>query len=218
MILIDGHPRHDWLLKAVNQRLREELAKLQVELNEEKSRSVDLAKGESFGFLGFDVPACPQPAGRVAMPTRPRSSRSGRRCCGSSRRSSGAIAPSRSGGWSSRSTRSFGAGCATSRIGNSSRCFAFVRRLGGEEVRRHLMRARKRRASAGGSGVCAWLYRRPGPLRRLPGPLLPAAQKASQHDRAHNPWREADRRAQCGKSARCVRGGGGWRRESWEPD
>jgi RNA-directed DNA polymerase len=46
--------RHDRLLKAVNQRLREELAKLHVDLNEDKSRFVDLTKGESFGFLGFD--------------------------------------------------------------------------------------------------------------------------------------------------------------------
>ena len=54
MILIDSHPRHDWLVKAVDRRLREELAKLQVEINEEKSRMVDLAKGESFAFLGFE--------------------------------------------------------------------------------------------------------------------------------------------------------------------
>src|SRR3954465_7408689 len=53
VVLIDGHPRHAWLLNAVNRRLREELAKLHVELNEEKSRTVDLTKGESFGFLGF---------------------------------------------------------------------------------------------------------------------------------------------------------------------
>jgi RNA-directed DNA polymerase len=39
---------------AVEKRLREELAKLQVEINEEKSRNVDLSRGESFGFLGFD--------------------------------------------------------------------------------------------------------------------------------------------------------------------
>ena len=51
---MDAHPRHDWLLQAVAKRLREELAKLQVEINEEKSRIVDLARGESFGFLGFD--------------------------------------------------------------------------------------------------------------------------------------------------------------------
>ena len=54
VILINAHPRHDWVLAAVAKRLREELAKLQVQINEEKSRTVDLARGESFGFLGFD--------------------------------------------------------------------------------------------------------------------------------------------------------------------
>jgi RNA-directed DNA polymerase len=54
VILIDAHPRHDWLMGAVEKRLREDLADLQVEINEEKSRNVDLGRGESFGFLGFD--------------------------------------------------------------------------------------------------------------------------------------------------------------------
>src|SRR5476649_729434 len=54
VILIDAHPRHDWLMAAVEKRLREELAELQVQINEEKSRNVDLSQGESFGFLGFD--------------------------------------------------------------------------------------------------------------------------------------------------------------------
>ncbi len=40
--------------RSVEKRLREELADLQVEINEEKSRIVDLGRGESFGFLGFD--------------------------------------------------------------------------------------------------------------------------------------------------------------------
>jgi RNA-directed DNA polymerase len=53
-VLIDAHPRHAWLLGAVNQRLREEFCKLQVEINEEKSHIVDLDRAESFGFLGFD--------------------------------------------------------------------------------------------------------------------------------------------------------------------
>jgi hypothetical protein len=35
-------------------RLREELAKLQVEVNEEKNRRVDLQQGESFKVLGFE--------------------------------------------------------------------------------------------------------------------------------------------------------------------
>ena len=38
VILIDANPRHDWLMAAVEKRLREELADLQVEINEEKSR------------------------------------------------------------------------------------------------------------------------------------------------------------------------------------
>ncbi len=54
VILIDSHPRRQWLGQAVEKRLREELAKLQVEVNEEKSRKVDLGQGESFGFLGFE--------------------------------------------------------------------------------------------------------------------------------------------------------------------
>ena len=54
VVLIDAHPRHAWLLGAVSKRLREEFAKLQVEVNEEKSRTVDLDCAESFGFLGFD--------------------------------------------------------------------------------------------------------------------------------------------------------------------
>lgn len=54
VILVDAHSNHDWLVKAAERRLREELAKIQVELNEEKSRTVDLAKGEAFGFLGFN--------------------------------------------------------------------------------------------------------------------------------------------------------------------
>ena len=53
VILVDAYPRHDWLLKAVDKRLREELAKLHVEINEEKSRMVDLAKGESFRVPGL---------------------------------------------------------------------------------------------------------------------------------------------------------------------
>src|SRR5664279_1638250 len=54
VILIDAHKRHDWLVTAVDKRLREELAKLRVEINEDKSRMVDLKKGESFTFLGFE--------------------------------------------------------------------------------------------------------------------------------------------------------------------
>jgi len=53
VVLVDGDPRHRWLRRAVEIRLREEFAKLQMEVNENKIRRVDLTKGESFGFPGF---------------------------------------------------------------------------------------------------------------------------------------------------------------------
>jgi hypothetical protein len=40
---VNGHPRQHWLRQAVEKRLREELAKLRVEVNEDKTRRVDLA-------------------------------------------------------------------------------------------------------------------------------------------------------------------------------
>ena len=54
MILIDSDPRNDWLKRAVNKRLRQELAKLRVEINEDKSRTIDLRTGGAFAFLGFE--------------------------------------------------------------------------------------------------------------------------------------------------------------------
>ena len=68
VVLVDGQPRHDRLLRQVVRRLREELAKLEVEVNEEKSRTVDLAQGESFGFLGFDIRRVRSRFGKAGRP------------------------------------------------------------------------------------------------------------------------------------------------------
>ncbi len=54
MVLVDSYARHGWIVAALKKRLREEFEKLRVEINEEKSRMVDLRKKGSFGFLGFD--------------------------------------------------------------------------------------------------------------------------------------------------------------------
>ena len=86
VVLVDAHPRHAWLKKAVPKRLRQELTKLEVTVNEEKSKTVDMAQGESFGFLGFDFRRVRSLAGKWRPSTRP-SSKSERRClsgCGKS--------------------------------------------------------------------------------------------------------------------------------------
>ena len=66
VILVDGYHRHAWLRGAVERRLREELANLDLRLNEAKTRIVDLCQDESFGFLGFDVRRVRSLAGRLA--------------------------------------------------------------------------------------------------------------------------------------------------------
>jgi RNA-directed DNA polymerase len=49
----------------VNQRLREDFANLQVEIKDEKSRIVELERGESFCFLGFDFRYLPSLCGMM---------------------------------------------------------------------------------------------------------------------------------------------------------
>src|SRR5215813_1277560 len=48
VVLVSAHPKQRWLYAAVEKRLREEFAKLEVEVNEQKSRRVDLKREESF--------------------------------------------------------------------------------------------------------------------------------------------------------------------------
>jgi RNA-directed DNA polymerase len=72
VILVDGHRKWDWLWKGVNRRLREELDKLQVHINEEKTKYLDLVKGDSFGFLGFDFRRLKTKAGKWRVNYQPK--------------------------------------------------------------------------------------------------------------------------------------------------
>jgi len=55
VVLIDGHPRWQPPIDEIRKRLEAELKKVEVEINEEKTRVVDFKEGGSFGFLGFDL-------------------------------------------------------------------------------------------------------------------------------------------------------------------
>lgn len=54
VVLVDGFRKWEWLLKAAYKRLIEEFEKLDVQMNQEKTRIVDLSRDETFSFLGFD--------------------------------------------------------------------------------------------------------------------------------------------------------------------
>src|SRR6059036_922738 len=157
VILVNNDRRQDWLMEAVNRRLREELAKLDVRLNEEKSRIVDLSRGESFGFLGFDFRRLRSLRGRW----RPQYTPKQKKRAALLRELKEVFRRSRSQpvaaliaeinpklrGW----VNYF-------RIGHASRCFAFVRQWVERKVRRHLMRARNRRGFGWKRWSTAWLY------------------------------------------------------------
>jgi RNA-directed DNA polymerase len=53
VILVGSWPRQQWLRQAVERRLREELAKLQVEINEDKSRIVGTAARRELRIPGL---------------------------------------------------------------------------------------------------------------------------------------------------------------------
>ncbi len=157
VILVDAYPQHDWLLEAVAKRLREELAKLGVEVNEEKSRVVDLAKGESFGFLGFEFRRIRRRGGVWRAQYAPKLKKRTallRRLKEIFRRYQSEpvgrvielINPILRG-WVNYFA-----------VGHSSRCFSFARDWVEKKIRRHLMRARQRRGFGWRRWSRRWLY------------------------------------------------------------
>jgi RNA-directed DNA polymerase len=144
VILINAHARNDWLLKAVDKRLREELAKLHVQINEEKSRTVDLARGESFGFLGFDFRRVRSRQGRWRVRYTPKLKKRTallqqlrevfRRSQSQPVNGVVAVINPILRGWVNYFA-----------IGHSSRCLQFVQRWVELKIRRHMMRSRNRR-------------------------------------------------------------------------
>ena len=55
VVLVDGYPKWQPHVGMIQKRLDEELKKVAIEINEEKTKVVDVGRGESFGFLGFDL-------------------------------------------------------------------------------------------------------------------------------------------------------------------
>ena len=157
VILVDDYRRWDWLVKAVYQRLTEELAKLDVQVNTDKTRLVDLMQGESFGFLGFAFRRVRTLRGKWGVRYGPKmQARTGllrklkavfrRHVSQPVHRVITLINPILRG-W----VNYF-------RFGHSSRCFGFVRDWVEKKIRRHLMRARKRKGFGWKRWSRDWLY------------------------------------------------------------
>jgi RNA-directed DNA polymerase len=157
VILVDGYPKWDWLAKGVYQRLLEELAKLHVQINQEKTRLVDLSEGESFRFLGFDFRRTRTRRGKWGVyraPTMKARTALLRKVkeifqhfqSQPIERVIERINPILRG-W----VNYF-------RVGNSSQCFGYVKDWVEKKVRRHLMRARNRPGFGWNRWSRSWFY------------------------------------------------------------
>jgi len=161
VVLVDGHSRWDWLLKAAYRRLLEELAKLDLQINVEKTRVVDLTKGESFGFLGFDFRRAKTRNGKWGVRFTPKMKARTellnelkevfRNFQSQPVQKAIEIINHKLRGW----VNYF-------RIGHSSRCFGYVKDWVEKKVRRHMMRAKKRKGFGWDRWSREWLYKNLG--------------------------------------------------------
>jgi RNA-directed DNA polymerase len=158
VILIDAHPRNDWLVRAVERRLREELAKLGVEINEDKSRMVDLKrKGGGFTFLGFEYRRILSHTGKWRPNVAPKLKK--RTALFGKLREIFRSHVSQSVGKVIEAINPILRGWVNYfRVGNSSHCFAVIKTWVEKKVRRHLMRARNRRGYGWKRWSKEWLY------------------------------------------------------------
>src|SRR3954449_260252 len=157
VVLIDAHSQHDWLVKAVNRRLREEFAKLRVEINEDKSRIVDLTKRESFTFLGFEFRRALSGNGKWRANSAPKLKK--RTALFDKLREIFRSHASRPIGGLIEAVNPILRGWVNYfRIGNSSRCFGVVKDWVEKKVRRHMMRARQRQGYGWKRWSKQWLY------------------------------------------------------------
>lgn len=157
VLIDDGHPSRAWVTGAVERRLREEFARLGVQVNEEKSRKADLVRGESFGFLGFDFRRVLSRNGRWRPHFTPKLRKRTefmrtlkdvfRRFRSQPVARVVEIINPRLRGW----VNYFSAG-------NSSRCFKMIKRWVELKVRRHMMKARKRKGFGWTRWSTRWLY------------------------------------------------------------
>lgn len=158
VVLVDEHPRWAGLRKQVTQRLYEEIGKLDITINEEKTRHLDMGKGGTFSFLGFEYRRVRTHRGRWGVNYAPRLKartallrklkdvfRSGR-----SQPTQAVL---------SRIHPILRGWVNYFRIGNSSRCFSYVRDWVEKKVRRHLMWARRWRGFGWKKWSRAWLQK-----------------------------------------------------------
>jgi len=162
VVLVDGYGgKWEWLLAEAYRKLLEELARINVQVNTEKTRLVDMMKGETFSFLGFDFRRMKAKSGKWTVWTTPRMKARTkllrnlkdifRRFISQPVDRVIALINPKLRGWMNYF-----------RIGNAGECFSYVRDWVEKKVRRHLMRARNWRGFGWNRWSRDWLYKNLG--------------------------------------------------------
>ena len=157
VILIDGYRKWDWLKRAAFKHLCEELEKLDVTLNQEKTRQVDLVKEETFSFLGFDFRRSRTRRGKWGVMKTPKMSARTKLL----RNIKEVFRRHRSQPTSRviyRINQMLRGWVNYFRVGNSNRCFTYIRDWVEKKVRRHLMKARGRKGFGWDRWSKKWIY------------------------------------------------------------
>jgi RNA-directed DNA polymerase len=161
VVLVNPNAPRSGLLEMVNVRLREELGKLQVEVNDEKSRIVDLEAGDGFSFLGYDFRRVRTGSGKWRTLRTPRMTKRTallREITQIFRRHRSQrveevirVINPKIRGWVNYFA-----------YGNSSRCLGYIRDWTEKKVRRHLARNSKRSGFGWKRWSRQWLYKHLG--------------------------------------------------------
>jgi len=185
VVLVNHHVCTEWVIRAATRTIEAELGKIEIEVNKEKSRMVDLDKGESFDFLGFRFRRVMSHNGRwrpdrqPTMKSRKNITREVSEICkhNKSRHVGKLVAEINPvvRGW----VNYF-------RTGNSSRCLGYVRWWVEKKVRRHMFRARMKRGFGWKRWSSDWVY---GTLGLYNDYAVRYYRKSLPSDRSHKPWR-----------------------------
>jgi len=157
VVLVSAHPKQRWLQGAVEKRLREELGKLEVEVNEDKTYRAELSRGESFGFLGFEFRRVRSRSGRWMPLRRPLT----KKRTALLRRLKVIFRSSRSQPVTQvieKINRVLRGWVNYFAIGHASQCFSFIRNWVEQKIRRHLAISRQRQGFGWKRWSRRWLY------------------------------------------------------------
>jgi RNA-directed DNA polymerase len=157
VILVDGHRKWDWLYRGIQRRLREELSKVGVEINEEKTKEADLIRGGKFSFLGFEFRRNVNQKGKGWPHYQPKMS-ARTKLLKKLKSIFNAFVSQPVNKVIERINPILRGWVVYFRVGHSSRCFNYVKDWVYKKIRRHLMRSRKRHGFGWKRWSRDWIY------------------------------------------------------------